>query len=104
MAAECICVTMGSEKLARVHVLVKGHVQGVAYRAFVQAAAVKYGVRGGVRNLTDGSVAVEAEGDRHAIEDLLACLKAGPPRARVDAVQVEWQAPTGLPVDFQIWY
>ena len=93
-----------SEKIVRARVLISGRVQGVAYRAFVQAAAIERGVRGGVRNLRDGNVEVEVEGNTEAIQGLLACLKVGPPRAKVDAVQVEWQAPTGQPVDFQIWY
>lgn len=95
---------MASEKLARVRVVVKGRVQGVAYRAFAQVAAAQHGVRGGVRNLIDGSVEVEAEGDRHGLEAFLASLRVGPPRAAVDSVQVEWQAPTGLPVGFHIRY
>lgn len=93
-----------SQKLARARVLVDGHVQGVAYRAFAHAAALKCGVRGGVRNLPDGKVEAEAEGDREAIEAFVECLRAGPPRAKVEGVQVQWQSPTGLPVDFQIWY
>lgn len=93
-----------SERSARARVLVAGHVQGVAYRAFAQAAALKCGVRGGVRNLPDGKVEAEAEGEREAIEAFLECLRAGPPRAKVEGVHVQWQSPTGLPVDFQIWY
>jgi acylphosphatase len=49
-------------------------------------------------------VEAEAEGDRDAIEAFVECLKAGPPRAKVEAVQVQWQSPTGLPLDFKIWY
>lgn len=94
---------MVSEKHTRARVLVNGHVQGVAYRAFAHAAARKCGVRGGVRNLTDGRVEAEAEGDRQAIEAFLECLRVGPPRAKVEDLNVEWQSPTGLPVDFQIW-
>lgn len=93
-----------SEKVARARVLIHGHVQGVAYRAFAQAAALTCGVRGGVRNLTDGRVEAEVEGDAQAIERFLESLRVGPPQAKVEAVSVEWQSPTGLPVDFQIWY
>ena len=93
-----------SEKLARARVLVDGHVQGVAYRAFTQVAALKCGVRGGVRNLPDGTVVAEAEGEKEAIEAFVECLRAGPPGAKVEGVHVQWQSPTGLPVDFQIWY
>ncbi|MDQ6733000.1 MAG: acylphosphatase [Nitrospirota bacterium] len=76
----------------------------MAYRAFAQTAALRCGVRGGVRNLTDGRVEAEAEGDKQAIEAFLECLRAGPPQAKVEALDVEWQFPTGLPVDFRIWY
>ena len=93
-----------SERSARARVLVHGHVQGVGFRAFVQAAALRCGVRGGVRNLPDGKVETEAEGERQAIDAFLQCLKAGPPRAKVEALDVEWQSPTGLPADFQIWH
>ena len=93
-----------SQRFARACVLVDGHVQGVGYRAFAHAAALRCGVRGGVRNLPDGKVEAEAEGEREAIEAFVECLRAGPPRAKVKAIHVQWQLPTGLPVDFQIWY
>src|SRR5437660_3186786 len=92
-----------SETSARVRVLIHGHVQGVAYRAFARAAALKCGVRGGVRNLTDGGVEVEAEGERQAIEAFVECLRVGPPRAKVEGFEVEWQSRNGLPAVFQIW-
>ena len=93
-----------SERFVRARVLIHGHVQGVAYRAFARASALKCGVRGGVRNLTDGGVEIEAEGEQEAIETFVESLKVGPPLAKVQALDVEWQSPTGLPVDFQIWY
>lgn len=88
----------------RARIIASGRVQGVAYRAFVQEAAQRCGVFGGVRNLRDGRVEVEAEGDRQAIEELLTCLRKGPPRAQVQDVQVEWEPPTGLSAGFHIWY
>lgn len=93
-----------SKKLARARVLIDGRVQGVAYRAFAHAAALKCGVRGGVRNLPDGTVEAEAEGEREAIEVFVECLRAGPPQAKVERVHVQWLSPTGLLADFQIWY
>jgi acylphosphatase len=93
-----------SQRLVRARVLVIGHVQGVAYRAFARAAALKCGVRGGVKNLPDGRVEAEAEGERGAVEAFVECLRAGPLQAKVEDLNVEWLSPTGLPVDFQIWY
>ena len=93
-----------SERIARACMVVVGRVQGVGYRAFAYAAALRCGVRGGVRNLPDGKVEIEAEGERGAIEAFVECLSAGPPRAKIEGMHVQWQLPTGLPVDFQIWY
>jgi acylphosphatase len=75
---------------ARVHLLVSGRVQGVAFRAYTVDEARRLGVCGSVRNLPDGRVEVEAEGERAAVEGLVAWCKRGPPAARVDDVQAEW--------------
>lgn len=88
----------------RARIWVSGFVQGVAYRAFTQRMASQQGVRGGVRNLDDGRVAVEVEGERQAVERLIVALRTGPPMARVQEVQVQWEAPTGRYDDFRIWY
>ncbi len=95
---------MSSPTVVRAHILVSGLVQGVAYRAFTQRMASQQGLRGGVRNLDDGRVAVEVEGAREAVERLIASLKTGPPMARVQDVQVQWETPTGQYGDFLIWY
>jgi acylphosphatase len=95
---------MSSPTVVRALIWVSGLVQGVAYRAFTQRAASQQGLRGGVRNLDDGRVAVEVEGERQAVESLIASLRAGPPMARVQDVQVQWEAPTNRYDDFRIWY
>ncbi len=84
--------------------LVAGRVQGVAYRAFAREVASRAGLRGGVRNLDDGRVEVEVEGERAAVEAILDALRAGPPLARVDRLDVQWHAATGAHSDFRIWY
>ncbi len=90
--------------LVRSRIRVSGRVQGVAYRAFTHAAASRMGLTGGVRNLDDGSVEVEVEGQRPAVDALVELLRMGPPMARVADVQVQWDSPTGQYADFQIWY
>ncbi len=87
----------------RARIWVSGLVQGVAFRAFTQRAASQQGLRGGVRNLDDGRVAVEVEGARQAVESLIASLRTGPPMARVQDVQVQWETPTEQYEDFRIW-
>jgi acylphosphatase len=75
---------------ARVHLLLSGRVQGVAFRAYTVDEALRLGVHGWVRNLPDGRVEVEAEGERAALEGLAAWCRRGPPAARVDHVDARW--------------
>ncbi|MET0515238.1 MAG: acylphosphatase [Nitrospiraceae bacterium] len=89
---------------ARARLLISGHVQGVGYRAFTRRAASSCGLVGGVRNLDDGRVEAEVEGNKVVILALLDQLKNGPPGARVRDIQVEWSAASGRNSDFQIWY
>jgi acylphosphatase len=77
---------------ARVHVLVSGLVQGVAFRASTVEEARALGVRGWVRNLPDGRVEVEAEGERAALDALVQFCRRGPPAADVERAEVEWSA------------
>ena len=66
--------------------LVSGRVQGVCFRASTQEQARHLGLRGYVRNLTDGRVEVLATGSDEALEALATWLRQGPPLSRVDAV------------------
>jgi acylphosphatase len=79
----------------RVSVRVRGRVQGVWYRGSTREEAVRRGVCGWVRNLPDGSVELEAEGPRDAVDALVAWCRRGPPGARVDALEVAPLPPTG---------
>lgn len=66
-----------------------GRVQGVAFRASTVEQARAHGVTGWVRNLADGSVELEAQGDEARITALLAWCAHGPPAARVTGVTVD---------------
>jgi acylphosphatase len=88
---------------ARLHAVVHGRVQGVGFRATTEYEARKLGLRGWVRNLFDGGVEVDAEGDRTHLEKFLAFLHRGPLGAHVDAVQAEWLAADGgAPFPFEV--
>lgn len=76
------------------HLLITGLVQGVGYRASFARQAVDLGLRGWVRNLSDGSVEAEIAGDDAAIEAIVNWSHQGPPAARVDKVTVEDTATT----------
>jgi acylphosphatase len=72
----------------RLHVWVSGCVQGVFFRSAVQEQAYTVGVTGWVRNLTDGRVEAVLEGERDAVEQVVAFCRRGPPYARVAGVGV----------------
>jgi acylphosphatase len=67
--------------------VVKGRVQRVGFRWFVEEAAQREGVRGYVRNQHDGSVEVVAEGDLDALLRFEQAVRRGPAGARVDDVE-----------------
>jgi acylphosphatase len=71
---------------AGLHVLVRGHVQGVGFRYFVKQAADALGVPGWVRNLRDGRVEAVLTGPETAVRSALDQIGRGPRQARVDEV------------------
>lgn len=88
----------------RARISVSGRVQGVGYRAFTVRVATQRGLVGGVRNLDDGRVELEAEGPKDRILSLIQELHVGPPASRVTSVQVEWVSATGRHTGFSVWY
>jgi acylphosphatase len=68
------------------HVLLRGRVQGVGFRAFVEYAALDQGLEGWVRNRRNGSVEAVFAGPVVAVAQMVDACRAGPPGARVDAL------------------
>lgn len=66
---------------------VTGKVQGVWYRKSAVQQAWEMGVTGYAMNLDDGSVRIEAEGTREALDRFVAWCRTGPPKARVDELE-----------------
>jgi acylphosphatase len=66
---------------------VRGRVQGVGFRYFVQHHAERLGVRGYARNLDDGRVEVYAVATADRVSDLAALLHAGPRWSEVRGVE-----------------
>jgi acylphosphatase len=67
--------------------VVRGRVQGVGFRWFVEREAHMLGIAGWVRNNSDGSVEVFAIGTRDQLTGLRGRLRNGPRAARVDDVE-----------------
>jgi acylphosphatase len=74
---------------------VYGRVQGVAFRVSARREAARLGLVGFARNQSDGSVAIEVEGDEAALAAFVAWCRVGPPAARVERVEVEAGEPKG---------
>ncbi len=71
------------------HVTIRGRVQGVGYRYWVEQRARALGLEGWVRNRRDGSVEAVLAGPADVVADMIALSRRGPSSARVDAVQEE---------------
>ena len=82
--------------------VVRGRVQGVGFRWFVEREAHVLGVSGWVRNNADGSVEVLAQGTRDQILGLRSRLRQGPRAARVDDVEESEVGPAAGLTSFRI--
>jgi acylphosphatase len=71
------------------HVTIRGRVQGVGYRAWVEQEARARNLEGWVRNRRDGSVEALFAGPAEVVSDMIALCRRGPASARVEAVQDE---------------
>jgi acylphosphatase len=94
---------MKSEK-TRCHVLVSGRVQGVFFRQNTLERAKALGLKGWVKNTKDGKVEAVFEGEKEKIEKILEWMRKGPPFARVDGLEIEWENFKGEFEDFEIRY
>jgi acylphosphatase len=82
--------------------VVRGRVQGVGYRWFVEREAQTLGIAGWVRNNSDGSVEVLAQGTSNQISGLRSRLREGPRAARVDEVESSEAKPLAGVSSFRI--
>jgi acylphosphatase len=88
-------------RLAR-RILVSGRVQGVGFRFFTQAAAIREGLHGWVRNLPDGRVEISAEGEAEALDRFEHAVRHGPRGARVEDVESVETGASGKESGFSI--
>ena len=87
---------MAEEASQRRAFRITGRVQGVCFRVWIRETALEMGLRGMVRNLSDGSVEACAEGSASVLDAFESCLWKGPPTARVEGVERK-EPPTSFP-------
>jgi len=81
--------------MKRAHVVVRGSVQGVFFRAETRDRARSLGVEGWVRNTRDGAVEAVFEGDDERVDSMVDWARRGPSGARVSELEVTWGDPEG---------
>ena len=85
-------------------ITVQGRVQGVGFRYFVFKHARRQGLKGWVRNTSDGDVEAYFEGEKEQIETMLDLCKTGPVGSIVKDVNFDWISPQGTWNDFDFKY
>ena len=78
------------------HIFVRGVVQGVGYRAFVEHEALRLGLEGWVRNRRDGAVEAILSGTDDVVATMMTACRRGPPAARVEALDAQEGEPALL--------
>ena len=86
----------------RIHLVIRGRVTGVYFRASAVREAKRLGLTGWVKNRADGAVESVAEGEEDQVKDFLAWAQHGPSTARVDKIDTRWRSYTGEFASFTI--
>lgn len=86
---------MPEEHGNRLHLLVKGRVQGVGFRFFVYQTGLNLLLRGWVRNIINGDVEILAEGPRKKLNLLIREVRKGPRMAEIIDIDLSWDEPVG---------
>jgi acylphosphatase len=86
---------MSTDHMIR-HVVIRGRVQGVGFRAWTEYTALDQRLEGWVRNRRDGAVEAVFAGPAAAVEEMVDACRQGPPGARVDAIDEYAATPAAL--------
>jgi acylphosphatase len=79
-----------------VHVTIRGRVQGIGFRAFIERHALERALDGWVRNRADGSDDAVFSGAAPVIEEMLELCRKGPPGARIEELELREEDAAGL--------
>lgn len=93
----CFCFYFFNSKMKKLYkIKIEGTVQGVGFRYHARKQAQMLGLSGWVKNQSDGSVLIVAEGDIDLLEQLVGWCHEGPRSARVHQVAVKKEEPRGI--------
>ena len=79
---------MTNQPVFHKNIRISGRVQGVGFRYSARSMAAYCGVKGFVRNLPNGDVYLEVEGESNQLEDYIQWCRQGPPRAKINFMDV----------------
>lgn len=88
----------------RVILNIFGRVQNIGFRYYTAQKANKLKIAGWVKNESDGSVKILAEGEEESLKKLLLWCSKGPRFAQIDKIDVKWQDYKGKSTSFKIIY
>ncbi len=88
--------------MSRIHLTISGRVQGVYFRQTTRTKAEELGVSGWVRNRSNGTVELVAEGPIEALDILAKWCESGPEMAQVDVVERVDEVAVGIPAGFDV--
>ena len=88
----------------RIHIFIRGKVQGVFFRQAIKVIAKKNNITGWVRNLDDGRVEALLEGDSESINIVVEWSNIGPANARVDEVKIKTKKFQNEFLSFEVLY
>ena len=88
----------------RIHLFIRGKVQGVFFRQSIKVIAKKNNITGWAKNLDDGRVEVLLEGDSESVNTVIEWSNIGPANARVDEVEIKTKKFKNEFLSFEVLY
>ena len=88
----------------RVHVIISGRVQGVWFRASTKDTAIQLGLKGWVKNTSDGKVEAVFEGEERKVNEMISWCHVGPSLAKVTDVKIKTEESTEEFEEFNVIY
>ncbi len=87
---------------SEIHCVVKGRVQRVGYRDFIERYTREHNLFGWIRNNNDGSVAVVIQGTPDELKACIVILNQGSILAKVESLAIDWRTPEKQYTEFKI--